>query len=77
MNNAEIFRILILAHAALGGVSLLAGFTATVTKKGIKPHIISGRVFYYTLGSSILLSLIAASMPDHYNPFLFSIGATS
>ncbi|MFZ1525639.1 MAG: S41 family peptidase [Saprospiraceae bacterium] len=77
MNNAEIFRILILAHAALGGVSLLAGFVAGVTQKGSKPHIISGRVFYYILGSSILLSLMAANMPDHYNPFLFSIGVFS
>jgi hypothetical protein len=77
MNNAEIFRILIIAHAALGGVSLLSGFVAAITNKGSKPHIISGRVFYYSLGSSILLSLIAANMPDHYNPFLFSIGIFS
>jgi hypothetical protein len=77
MNNEEFFRILIIAHAALGGVSLLAGFVAAITQKGSKSHIISGRVFYYTLGSSILLSLIVANMPDHYNPFLFSIGVFS
>ncbi len=77
MYNAEIFRFLIIAHAALGGVSLLSGFVAAVTNKGSKPHITSGRIFYYSLGSSILLSLIAANMPDHYNPFLFSIGIFS
>lgn len=77
MNNAEIFRILIIAHAASGGVSLLSGFVAAITNKGSKLHIICGRIFYYSLGSSILLSLIAANMPDHYNPFLFSIGIFS
>ena len=77
MDSTEIFRFLIIAHAALGGLSLLSGFFAAVTNKGSKPHIISGRIFYYSLGSSILLSLIAANMPDHYNPFLFSIGIFS
>ncbi|HMR89439.1 MAG TPA: hypothetical protein PKD51_14865 [Saprospiraceae bacterium] len=77
MNNAEIFRILIIAHAALGGASLLSGFVAAITKKGSRSHIISGQIFYYSLGGSILLSLIAANMPDHYNPFLFSIGIFS
>lgn len=77
MKNAEIFRILIIANAVLGGVSLLSGFVAAITKKGSRSHIISGRIFYYSLGSSILLSLIAANMPDHYNPFLFSVGIFS
>jgi hypothetical protein len=77
MNNAEIFRILIIAHAVLGGISLLSGFIAAITKKGRKSHIISGRIFYYSLGSSILLSLIAANLPEHYNPFLFSVGIFS
>jgi hypothetical protein len=77
MNNAEIFRILIIAHAALGGISLVSGFIAAITKKGSRTHIISGRIFYYSLGGSILLSLIAANMPDHYNPFLFSVGIFS
>lgn len=77
MNSAEIFRILIIAHAALGGLSLVSGFLAAITKKGHKSHIFSGRIFYYSLGSSILLSLIAANMPNHYNPFLFSVGIFS
>jgi hypothetical protein len=64
-------------HVSLGAISLIAGLVAIFTKKGQKPHIISGRVFYYSLGLSILISLIVASTPGKYNPFLFSIGIFS
>lgn len=77
MNIAEILETLILVHAALGGVALVLGFMAIVTKKGSKIHINSGRLFYYSLGISIVLSLFVAVMPDHYNPFLFSVGIFS
>lgn len=77
MNNTELFKILIIAHATLGGISLIAGFIAAITKKGSQPHIQSGRIFYYSLGGSILLSLIAANMPEHSNPFLFAVGIFS
>ena len=74
---AEILETLILVHAALGGVALVSGLMAIVTKKGSKTHINSGRLFYYTLGISIVFSLFVAVMPDHYNPFLFSVGIFS
>ncbi len=77
MNTVEIFKILIIAHASLGGVALISGFIASMTIKGSKPHVNSGRVFYYSLGISILLSFIAAIMPGHENPFLLSVGIFS
>jgi len=77
MTTAVFIKMLILMHVSLGAISLIAGLVAIFTKKGQKPHIISGRVFYYSLGLSILISLIVASTPGKYNPFLFSIGIFS
>ncbi len=77
MYFTEVLKTLILIHAALGGVALLSGSIAIFTKKGSKAHIYGGRLFYYSLGISIVFSLVVAVMPDHYNPFLFSVGIFS
>jgi hypothetical protein len=75
--NFDITTYMIYVHAALGGVALLAGIGALITKKGSKKHIKSGRVFYYGMLGSVILAIIVSLLPDHQNPFLFGIGIFS
>ena len=67
-------QFLILLHAIFGGLALLSGSIAIATKKGKRPHKVSGKVFYYGMSISTILSLGIALLPNHFNPFLFSIG---
>lgn len=76
-NYAMINSFLILVHAALGGVALVAGTLSLLTTKGSYWHRTSGSVFYYALLASVILSLAVALTPSHYNPFLFQIGLFS
>jgi uncharacterized membrane protein len=68
---------LIYTHAFLGGVALLAGSVAIVSKKGKTWHKTSGKVFFYGMLGSALLALVIAVLPNHENGFLFSIGLFS
>jgi len=70
-------QLMIYAHAALGGIALLAGFVAIVAKKGRTLHRLAGKVFFYSMLSSIAISFIIAVLPKHENPFLFAIGIFS
>ncbi len=65
---------LIYVHAAAGGVALAAGGVSLLVHKGGGAHRRAGRVFYYAMLGSALLSLVIAVLPGHYSPFLFSIG---
>ncbi len=67
-------QVLILLHAGLGGIALLSGTIAIITKKGRLAHKRSGKVFHFSMLSSALLALLITFLPGHYNPFLFSIG---
>jgi len=69
--------IIILIHAALGGIALLAGTIAILSKKGGRFHKRSGILFYYSLLVSVVMSLLIAVLPGHESPFLFSIGIFS
>ena len=44
---------------------------AFLSNKGKKIHTLSGKIFYYSLGISILISLMVAIMPAHYNPDVY------
>ena len=70
-------QILIYIHAATGGIALLGGTLALMTKKGGRIHRRSGLVFFYSMLLSALLALIVAILPGHLSPFLFSIGLFS
>lgn len=70
-------QILILIHAATGGVALLGGTLALMTKKGGRIHKRSGLVFFYSMLLSAFLALTVAILPGHLSPFLFSIGLFS
>lgn len=66
------YTALLIAHIIFGTTSLLAGLAATLTKKGRKPHITSGIVFYWAMYGTTLCAVIMALIK--WNPFLLSIG---
>ena len=73
----EFIRIFILTHAAFGGIAMLSGTVAVITKKGSSIHKKSGKLFYYSMLLSISMSLIIAILPGHESAFLFFIGIFS
>ena len=68
---------LIICHATLGGLALLAGLIAIIAKKGLKLHRVSGKIFFFSMLSSAFVALLVSILPSHLNPFLFSIGIFS
>lgn len=73
----NIVQTLIYIHAILGGIALIAGAIALMVKKGLSTHKKAGKVFFYTMLISAFTALIIAVLPQHENPFLFSIGVFS
>ena len=77
MEIEQLARVLLFIHAGFGGIALVSGAISLVTKKGNPLHKKSGKVFYYTLLISVLMSLVISVMPNHKSTFLFSIGLFS
>ena len=77
MEIEQIARILIFIHAGFGGIALISGAISLLTKKGNNLHKKSGKVFFYTMLISVLMSLIIAVIPNHKSSFLFFIGLFS
>ncbi|HAP02417.1 MAG TPA: DUF2306 domain-containing protein [Bacteroidetes bacterium] len=75
--SEDFIRKLIYAHAALGGVALLSGFISLIVIKGNTLHRITGKIFFYAMLSGASLGIIISVLPQHKNPFLFSIGIFS
>lgn len=69
--------ILIVVHAALGGIALAAGLIALSVKKGGKIHVLAGRAFFWSMLTSALTAIVVTLFPGHSSPFLFSIGVFS
>lgn len=61
----------------MGGIALLAGAVSLLLKKGSSGHKKAGKLFYYSMLISALAAFIVAVLPNHENPFLFSIGLFS
>lgn len=70
-------QILIIIHAALGGISLLAGLSAIFAVKGSTRHKFTGKIFFYCMSASVVISIIVALIPGHENYFLLVIGVFS
>lgn len=70
-------RWLIILHATTGALALITGFVALASTKGGKVHRGWGKWFYRIMLFSALLATNIALLPDHSNPFLFSIGLFS
>lgn len=71
------FKLFIIIHASLGGIALLSGLFSLISKKGNTKHKLFGKVFFFSMLSSILISVIIALMPNHENSFLLAIGVFS
>ncbi|CAL2086652.1 hypothetical protein [Tenacibaculum sp. 190524A02b] len=70
----QVIQFSIYIHAFLGGIGLISGIANVILKKGNTPHKILGKIFFYAMIFSSLISLIIARMPNHENLFLFLIG---
>ncbi|GAB5474258.1 MAG: hypothetical protein Mars2KO_23570 [Maribacter sp.] len=77
MTIAQLAKILILTHAGFGGIALISGAISLLAKKGTVLHKKSGKLFFYTMLTSTILSLAIANMPNHKSSFLFCIGIFS
>jgi len=77
METENIARILIFTHVGFGGIALISGAISIIAKKGNWLHKKSGKVFYYTLLKSALISLVVSLMPNHQSPFFFCLGLFS
>lgn len=69
--------LILVVHAPLGFLALLAGAIALVAKKGSKIHKKAGMGFFSTMLVSSITALTISILPNHRNPFLFSIGLFS
>lgn len=70
----QIITIAIYIHALFGGIGLITGIGSAIVKKGSNPHKKLGKLFSIGMFTSSIISLPIACMPNHENPFLFSIG---
>lgn len=77
MELESIIQSLIVIHAIFGGIALLSGGIALSVKKGKTAHKKSGLLFYYSMLVSALMAFTISLLPNHENPFLFSIGIFS
>lgn len=75
--SAELIIYLIITHASLGGLALLSGLVAIITKKGSKPHKLAGKLFFWFMLSSAVMAMFISVQEGHENPFLFAIGIFS
>lgn len=75
--SAELITYLIITHASLGGLALLSGLVAIITKKGSKPHKLAGKLFFWFMLSSAVMAMFISVQEGHENPFLFAIGIFS
>ncbi|CAM1343560.1 DUF2306 domain-containing protein [Tenacibaculum amylolyticum] len=77
MEIENITQILILTHVGFGGIALISGAISMIAKKGNWYHKKSGKVFYYALLTSALISLVVSLIPNHQSPFFFCLGLFS
>lgn len=77
MISEKIIQVIIFIHAAFGGLALLSGLVAILSKKGSLVHKKSGLIFFYSMLISAIIAMVVAVLPNHESPFLFAIGIFS
>lgn len=66
------YDTLVVIHALAGGLALLAGAVAALTRKGSRPHVVGGRIFGGAMAFAAVSAVtLAIWEPD---PFLLGIG---
>lgn len=68
----NLFNVLLIFHITGGSISLLTGLVVLLLKKGDKNHRLIGKIYFYALITSSLVSLPMAYL--HPNLFLFIVG---
>ncbi|MBL4709836.1 MAG: hypothetical protein JKY48_15495 [Flavobacteriales bacterium] len=71
----ESIQYILYFHAFSGGIALLSGIIAILTKKGSKSHTTSGEIYFYGMLSVVVTGLIVASFRG--NIFLQTIAIFS
>ncbi|GAB5564533.1 MAG: hypothetical protein Wins2KO_15960 [Winogradskyella sp.] len=69
----DLVRLLIIAHAALGGIALISGSISMFSKKGSLLHKQTGKLFVGSMILSAAISIPVCFFPGHENMLLFSI----
>ena len=77
MDIHSLAKILLYFHAALGGISLLAGFMAALVNKFGVYHKPAGKIFYFSLLYSSIIAIILTCLPGHHNQFFLCIAIFS
>lgn len=70
----QLFSILLILHIIGGGAGLMAGTIAASVKKGSKPHLWSGIIFFWGMFIASISALVLSWLPGHENLFLFAVG---
>jgi len=73
----QLFSILLILHIIGGGAGLITGTIAASVKKGSKPHLLSGMVFFWSMLVASVSALVMSCLPTHHNLFLFAVGGFS
>ena len=71
----DLIQNILYFHAFSGGIALISGITAIVTKKGSRPHIKSGNIYFWSMLSVIITGLIVGFFRN--NIFLQAIAIFS
>ncbi len=71
----EIVPYILYFHVFSGGVALLSGIGAIMTKKGRKKHILSGEIYFWAMFSVIITALVVGFYRD--NIFLQTVAIFS
>lgn len=70
----DLFDYLIILHIGGGTAGLVSGSIAASVKKGSRPHLISGKIFFYAMLLASISALVISRLPMHQNIFLFAVG---
>jgi hypothetical protein len=70
----ELFDYLIILHVGGGTAGLITGSIAASVKKGSRPHLVSGKIFFYAMLLASISALVISRLPMHENIFLFAVG---
>jgi hypothetical protein len=70
----QLFSTLLILHIVGGGAGLITGTIAASVKKGSKPHLLSGIVFFWSMLVASVSALVMSGLPGHNNLFLFAVG---
>jgi uncharacterized membrane protein len=69
------YKIVLFLHILSGMAALASGFSSMISRKGLAKHLISGRVYFWSMTFSCLTAVIMSTLKP--NPFLFIIGIFS